>query len=208
LPLRLLVENLALERGGRALLSGLTFSLAAGEAMIVTGPNGAGKSTLLRALAGLLSPAQGRVRLEGANVDGESAAVGAHYLGHADGLKSSLTALENLAFWATMLDVGGRRGLAPGAALDRLGLKDLADLPVGYLSAGQKRRTAVARLLTARRPLWLLDEPTTALDVASQARVEDLLNEHLMEGGMAVVATHAPLTRIAARQLRLGLGPA
>jgi heme exporter protein A len=202
-PLRLVVDDLALERGGRALVSGLSFSLAAGEALLVTGPNGAGKSTLLRALAGLLRPARGLVRLEGAGAD-IGARLGAHYLGHADALKSSLTAAENLAFWAAALAIGAPGGLTPEAALDRVGLAAVADLPIAYLSAGQRRRVALARLLTARRPVWLLDEPTTALDQASQRRLEAMLSDHLAQGGTAVIATHTLIDLPGARELRLG----
>jgi heme exporter protein A len=202
----LVVEDLALERGGRMLLRGLGFTLRGGEALVVTGPNGAGKSTLLRALAGLLPPAAGRIRLQGAGFDGERMSLGAHYIGHADGLKPSLTARENLAFWATALDIGAGLALTPLAALERLGVGALAELPAAYLSAGQKRRVALARLLAARRPLWLLDEPTTALDAPSRALLEELVMEHLAGGGSAVVSTHAPLERLLARRLALGLG--
>ena len=204
-PLRLLVEDLALERGGRALVSGLSFSLNAGEALIVTGPNGAGKSTLLRALCGLLRPTRGRIRLEGAGDDVDSPSLGSHYLGHADALKPALTAFENLTFWAAMLGSEGAPGLPPTAALERLGLAAVGDLPVAYLSAGQRRRVALARLLTARRPLWLLDEPNTALDSASQRRLETLLRAHLEGGGVAALATHSPLNLPSARELKLAI---
>ena len=203
--LRLAVEHLDLDRGGRPLVRGLSFALTSGEALIVTGPNGSGKTTLLRTIAGLLRPSAGRIRFEGEGASPASVASGTHYVGHANGLKASLTAQENVAFWATMLDIGAPGALPAAAALAKLGLAPLADLPIAYLSAGQKRRAALARLLAARRPLWLLDEPTTALDAASQARMEELIQDHLAQGGLAVVATHAPLARVAGRELRLGV---
>lgn len=207
--LRFLVEDLVVERGDRRLLSGLSIALTGGEALVVTGPNGSGKSTLLRVLAGLLRPSAGQVRIEGVGEKGDPPGLHAHYLGHLDALRSALTAAENLAFWAAMLKTGAQPGpgaqggLSPQEALGRLGLAHAVDLPVAYLSAGQKRRAALARLLAARRPVWLLDEPTTALDLASQRRFVDLLRAHLADGGLAIVATHTPLDLAGARELRL-----
>ncbi len=199
--LTLRVENLALTRGGRSLAKNLAFDLVNGQALVVTGPNGAGKSTLLRTLAGLLEPESGAFSLIGASDDPE---IGprAHYIAHADAQKSSLTVAENLRFWARML--GGEGGLTPREALTRFGLAHATDLQVGYLSAGQKRRAALARLLVAPRPLWLLDEPATALDAASQRRLAEVMAEHLASGGMIVAATHAPLGLEGARELKLG----
>jgi heme exporter protein A len=199
--LRLDISDASLERGGRLLFAQLSFSLAAGEALTVTGPNGAGKSSLLRAIAGLLPLAQGRVTLMGAGDEGP-AGLSAHYLGHADALKNALTATENLEFWGAMLGAPGA-GVDAKAALARLALGHVADLPVAYLSAGQRRRVALARLFMAERVLWLLDEPATALDAAAQARLTDMLRVHLGAGGMLIAATHAPLG-LAARELRLG----
>lgn len=202
------VDKLELARGGRRLATDLSFSVHAGDALVVTGPNGAGKSTLLRALAGLLPAASGDITLTGDDVSADDpAGVHAHYLGHADALKTALTARENLAFWAAML--GGRAAgrlvaRSPLEALAALRLDHAADLPVGWLSAGQKRRVALARLLVAARPLWILDEPATALDVASQDRLAGLMADHRAHGGMIVAATHAPLGLADARELRLG----
>ena len=196
--MRLSAESLTLERGGRRLFTGLSFALEAGEALIVTGPNGAGKSSLLRTIAGFLPLVAGRVRLEG----GDGLEERTHYLGHADSLKSSLTAAENLRFWRALL---GGAGLSPQAALARLGLPHVADFPVRALSAGQKRRVALARLIVAPRPLWLLDEPTTALDEAAQTLFADVAGEHLAQGGVIVAATHSPLG-LAGRELRLEAG--
>jgi heme exporter protein A len=202
------VEKLELARGGRRLATDLSFSVRAGDALVVTGPNGAGKSTLLRALAGLLPTTSGRIVLSGDGVAGDDpASLHAHYLGHADALKTALTARENLDFWAAMLggrDAGRIVPRGPLEALATMGLDHAVDLPVGWLSAGQKRRVALARLLVAARPLWILDEPATALDVASQDRLAGLMADHRARGGMIVAATHAPLGLADAHELRLG----
>ena len=199
--MRLGAQKIALERGGRRLFSGLSFQVGAGEALVVIGPNGAGKSSLLRAIAGFLPLSEGSLVLQGG--DGE-ASLGeqAHCVGHDDAVKGALTAGENLEFWAGVL--GGdprRRAWLP--ALGRLGLAHVADFPVRALSAGQKRRVALARLLVARRPLWLLDEPTTALDAAARGLFAGVMREHLEAGGLIIAATHAPL-ELAARTLELG----
>jgi heme exporter protein A len=197
--MRLVAENLTLERGGRRLFAQLSFEASAGEAIVVTGPNGAGKSSLLRGLSGFLAFATGGVRLEGGAADA-SLQEQTHYLGHADALKAALTAAENLSFWAQML---GGSGAEVVPALSRLGLPHVADFPVRALSAGQKRRVALARLLVAPRPLWLLDEPTTALDVGAQGLFADVMRAHLQGGGIVVAATHAPLGLEGAKALRL-----
>jgi heme exporter protein A len=198
--LRLAARSLTIERGGRAIVKDISFELASGEALLVLGRNGAGKSTLLRALAGLLPVRGGEATLTG----GDNAAPlfeQAHYVGHADGLKTALTALENLEFWALML--GGRGKCSPQQALEKVGLARIGDFPVGYLSAGQKRRVALARLFVAARPIWILDEPATALDVGSQERFAQAMAEHRASGGMILAATHAPLGLVDAKELRL-----
>jgi heme exporter protein A len=202
--MRLEVSDIRVDRGGRRVLDGLSFVLNPGEALVVTGPNGAGKSTLLRALAGLLPLAAGRIAIEGAEDPPPPREV-AHYIGHGDGNKASLTARENLAFWAAMLTARQGRGIAlPAAtALQSFALERVADFPVAALSAGQRRRVALARLLVAARPLWLLDEPMTALDTPSQVRFGDDMNRHLDEGGMIVAATHGSLELPNARHLSL-----
>jgi len=199
--MRLRASNIAIDRGGRRLFSNLSFELNPGEALTVVGPNGAGKTSLLRALAGLLPLAEGVL----SPLDASDATLGeaAHYLGHANALKDSLTPRENLEFWAAMLASESPPQMTPATALDRLGLAHVLDFPIRALSAGQKRRVALARLLVADRPLWLLDEPTTALDEAAQRRFGDIMREHLAGGGLVVAATHAPLDLSGARQLRL-----
>jgi heme exporter protein A len=197
--MQLRAENLGCNRGGRQVFSGLNFSLSGGEALVVTGRNGAGKSSLLRVIAGLVRIAAGRLELTGTDDD---ASVGeqAHYLGHQDALKPSLSVAENLRFWAEYLGSGGE----VDEALEAVGLEQLADLPAAYLSAGQRRRVSIARLVAVARPLWLLDEPTSALDVASQAGLAELMAAHLAGGGMIVAAAHGPIGLAHPRELQMG----
>lgn len=203
--LTLKAEGIAAERGGRPVLAGIGFSLEAGTALSVTGPNGAGKSTLLRVIAGLLPPAAGRITLDPPDAGDPEKPVAerAHYLGHADALKGALTLREMLEC-AAALSGGADEGLDPAAALRRVALAHAEDLPCAYLSAGQRRRAALARLLVAPRPLWLLDEPTTALDAASQVRLTAIMADHLAGGGLIVAATHARLDLPGTRTLTLG----
>jgi heme exporter protein A len=188
--MRLEASDLSIERGGRILFARVSFAIEAGASLTVTGPNGAGKSSLLRALAGLLPLRQGRIQWLPSS--DERLAEKAHYIGHSDALKGSLTAVENVNLWAAMLGAGSI-ALSAQAALATLGLAHVADLPAAYLSAGQKRRVALARLLVAERPVWLLDEPSTALDLASLTLCQKIMASHLGKGGMIIAATHAPL---------------
>jgi heme exporter protein A len=192
--MRLTVSNLGAVRGGRRVLADISFRLAPGEVLAVTGPNGAGKSTLLRLIAGLLTASAGSIAFEPSPEDNAI-----HYLGHLDGLKTALTVRENLAFWAALW--GGGDVIA---ALEQVGLAHLAPLPVGVLSAGQRRRAAIARLLLAPRPLWLLDEPATALDTEAEATLGRIVGAHLDGGGMAVIATHRALPLATTATLALG----
>jgi heme exporter protein A len=192
-------DKLSCVRGGRTLFADLSFGVAAGQALLVMGPNGAGKTTLLRTIAGLLHPAAGRVFMEGGAPD-ETLSEQCHYVGHPNAIKTSLTVAENAAFWSRFLGNGG----ADQAALETFGLAALSDIPAGYLSAGQKRRLGLARLLLADRPLWLLDEPTSSLDQAGQETLTTAVNAHLTRGGMVVAATHMPLGFAKARELHLG----
>jgi heme exporter protein A len=196
--LRLSASNLTCVRGMRVVFSDLSFELSSGQALAVIGPNGAGKSSLLRLLAGLIPSSIGRIALEGGDSD-LGIPEQAHYQGHLDAFKASLTVAENLAFWISYL--GGEA--APEGSLAAAGLQGLADLPAVYLSAGQRRRLSLARLVAVRRPIWLLDEPTSALDAAGQARLAELMQEHLAGGGMIIAATHGPLG-IACKTLQLG----
>jgi heme exporter protein A len=200
LRVRLTAENLRVERGGRTVLNGLGFTLHAGEALAVTGPNGAGKSTLLRALAGLLPLASGKIHVSGGDPE-RSLAEDMHILGHADGVKNPLTAAENVAFWADFLD--GDLGTV-ATALDAVGLAHAAELPAAFLSAGQKRRLALTRLIVARRDVWLLDEPATALDTDGLSRLDALVEIHRAGGGMVVAATHADLGWPGLKRMVLG----
>jgi heme exporter protein A len=198
--MRLSASRLTVERADRIVFSNLSFELDAGGSLTVTGPNGAGKSTLLRALAGLLPLAGGTISCM--PLSGRTLAEQAHYIGHLDALKGLLTVVENLEFLAAMLDAGHGR-LPIEAALGELGLSHAANLPVTYLSAGQKRRAALVKLLAVKRPLWLLDEPLTALDAASKARMAKIMAAHLTQGGMIVAASHAKLG-LPGGELRLG----
>lgn len=198
-PFALGAEALACRRGGRLIFDGLSFRLANGEAIALTGRNGAGKSSLIAMLCGRLRPEAGAIRLEG--FDDAPLAEAAHLVGHRDGLKSALTAAENLRF---AQDVLGAPGLNPAEALAAVGLPHVGALPVGYLSAGQRRRVALARLLVSARPLWLLDEPLAALDAASQSMLAGLMQAHLAAGGAILAATHGPLGLDGARELRIG----
>ncbi len=199
----LIAHELTLARGDRIIITNLSLRVPAGHAVLLTGPNGAGKTTLLRAIAGFLPPLAGDIRLgsEGARASETSAAEQCHYVGHLGAIKSRLTVGENLAFWARYL--GGAEPRVD-VALERLGLAALRDIPAAYLSAGQRRRVGLGRLLVADRALWLLDEPTTSLDAQSQSVVAALIEEHLAGGGIAVVATHAPLPLGRVIHLRLG----
>jgi heme exporter protein A len=173
------VRNLTVARGGIAVLEGLTFTLCSGQALVLRGPNGIGKTTLLRTLAGLQPPVEGTV-----SMPPESLA----YAAHADGIKAVLTVEENLSFWAA---IHGQRNVA--AAMDAMNLTSLATRRAANLSAGQKRRLGLARLLVTGRPVWLLDEPTVSLDVASVALFGTVVRGHLEAGGAVVIATHIDL---------------
>jgi len=199
--MRLSGSELECVRGGKRVFANIGFAVGAGEALLLLGPNGAGKSSLLRMVAGLLRPAAGSLELAGADCD-RSLAEQAHYLGHLDPLKSSLSVGENLRFWTRFL--GGGRGEGPDEALRVVGLERVGDLPAGYLSAGQRRRLSIARLVAVERPIWLLDEPASALDAEGQALLGEVMRRHLAADGLILAATHAPLGFDSARELRLG----
>jgi len=195
--------GLAAFRGERLVFRELGFTLAPGGVLLLTGPNGSGKSTLLRLLAGLLRPAAGALLWNGldALADRSAHARRLAYVGHQDAVKPGFTAAENLRFAARL---GG--GELAGA-LAAVGLEDLADVPAKMLSAGQRRRLALARLALSRVPLWLLDEPTLGLDAASTHRFGGMMDTHRGRGGMVVAATHAPLPVNDAAELMLAEAP-
>jgi heme exporter protein A len=197
--MRLSAVDLACRRGGRDVFAGIDFSLSAGQAVAVTGRNGAGKSSLLRIVAGFLRPAAGRLWLEGGDRE-LTIAEQAHYLGHQDAVKPSLTVIENLRFWAAFFGNGTTK---VEEAIESVGLGGTAALPAAYLSAGQRRRLSIARLLAVKRPIWLLDEPASTLDAAGRDRLAGLMQSHLAEGGLILAATHGPLGLSGAEELSL-----
>jgi heme exporter protein A len=197
--MRLLGSGLRCVRGGREVFSGLDFATSTGELLAVTGRNGSGKTSLLRLIAGLLVPEAGSVTLEGGDAE-MTLAEQAHYVGHRDAQKPALSVLENLVFWRNFL---GGETFDSTESLAAVGLDHAAHLPAAYLSAGQRRRLSLARLVAVKRPVWLLDEPTTALDVAGQGMIAGLMREHLAGGGLIVAATHAPLG-LEAKELPIG----
>ena len=192
------IQSLSLSRGGRRLFSRLNLSFTQGEAVALTGRNGAGKTSLLRAVAGLIRPDEGAIAF-GA-VEADAARERIHLLGHLDGLKTGRTAWDELAFWTRY--AGGREAEAEAAARS-LDLTRLLELEVRRLSAGQKRRLALARLLAAPRPLWLLDEPLSPLDAHWRARFGEIMARHLAGGGLILAAVHDPLP-IPARVVEVG----
>lgn len=177
----LTVENLALSRGGRQLFDAVAFHVAPGSLLLLRGPNGAGKSSLLLTLAGILRPDSGRIDWHAEEPPP------LHILAHLPGVKTRLSLAENLNFWR---QVNGPTGLDADAALETVGLGGLGDLDAGYLSAGQTKRLALARLLVTDRKVWLLDEPTAALDANGDALVADLIARRLGTGGAIIAATH------------------
>ena len=197
--LRLSGQNLRCVRGGREIFAGLGVEVSGGEVLAIVGANGAGKTSLLRMTAGLLAPADGTLELTGGDAE-LSLPEQAHYLGHRDALKPVLSVRENLSFWRDFL--GGDAGDVT-ASIQAVGLAHAIDLPALVLSAGQRRRLSFARLLAVKRPVWLLDEPLSALDAAGQALVAGLMTDHLAGGGMILAATHGPLG-IEAREMRIG----
>jgi len=199
--MRLIAENLSGERGGEPVFEGIGFSVTDGESLVVTGPNGSGKSTLLRVVAGFLPAAEGRVRIADGGEEFPTVASACHYLGHQNAMKTALTVTENLVFWRQF---SGEGRFDVSGALDEVGLGGIGHLPFGYLSTGQRRRAAIAKLLVSHRPVWLLDEPTAGLDKASEERFATLMRGHCATGGIVVAATHLPLGLGNAKTLEMG----
>ncbi len=197
--MRLSGREVCCVRGGREVFSGLSFEANSGEAIAVVGPNGSGKTSLLRLIAGILAPSGGSITLQGGEEE-LTLSEQSHYLGHRDALKPALSVAENLNFWRDFL--GGATS-DPTESLEVVELDHAARLPAAFLSAGQRRRLSIARLLTVRRPVWLLDEPTNALDTAGQKMFAQLMGDHLARGGLIIAATHTPLG-VSARNLRIG----
>jgi heme exporter protein A len=196
--MRLSASDLACRRGGRDVFAGVNFSVESGEGLTIRGRNGAGKSSLLRMVVGLVRVAGGRLDLAGGDTEltiGEQA----HYLGHQDALKPSLSVGENLRFWSRFF--GAAADVAQPLAM--VGLDALVDLPGAYLSAGQRRRLSIARLLAVKRPLWLLDEPTSTLDATAQEHLGGIMRAHLAEGGIIIAATHGALGLDGTKELLL-----
>ncbi|MCI9867969.1 heme ABC exporter ATP-binding protein CcmA [Rhizobium skierniewicense] len=201
----LTAENLAVRRGEDLIFMNVSFKLSSGQAMLLTGPNGSGKSTLLRVIAGLLRPEAGSVTIAGEGLETDvRASEASHYLGHRNAMKQDLSVFENLNFWKKFLgDFDGGSSLDIEEAAEAVGLASITHLPFGYLSAGQQRRFAMAKLLVAWRPIWILDEPTAALDASADLMFTGLVKTHLEKGGMAVAATHQPLGLENAQELRM-----
>lgn len=198
------VEDVTCIRGDRIVFSALSFDVVPASVTFLRGPNGAGKSSLLRILATLLQPATGRLAWNGQDIakDREDHRRRVRYVGHQDAVKPVLSAHENLVHWAAIY--GARVGATQVAeALAAMGLGDLDSLPARFLSAGQRRRLGLARLVLSPGHLWLLDEPTVSLDAASVSQLEALIRDHVARGGSALIATHGDLNLDAARTLTL-----
>ena len=199
--MELKAQDLTCERGGRIVFRNVSLSLKPGQLMQLTGPNGSGKSSLLRLIAGLNEAQVGSVALEGGEADltiGQQA----HYVAHQEPVKSALSVSENLSFWRDFLGGGN-----VDDALEAFGLSRLASYPAGLLSAGQKRRLALARIVLVPRVLWLLDEPTVGLDTSSLDRFVKVMAAQLDQGGMIIAATHVPIGREPDLRLDLGAAP-
>ncbi len=194
----LAAKQIACRRGRRLLFEGLSFSLDPGQSMLVTGPNGAGKTSLLRLIAGLLPLEAGRIEGGDAELPLEERC---HYVGHLNAIRSALSLRENLRFWSDFLGGDAER---MDEGLELFGLDALGDLPAGLLSAGQKRKLGLLRLLAAPRAIWLLDEPSVSLDAASVQILARVIRRHLTEGGIAVVASHTPLKLTFTQEIKLG----
>lgn len=200
--MQLIAEKLIIERGGRTILDDVSFTADAGETLLLTGANGAGKTTLLRALAGFLPLSGGIIRVTPLDDDAPRAER-MHAVGHSNAVKAHLTVRENVLFWARFLGGNSGADTRTDRALEAFGLSDIDEFPASYLSAGQRRRAGLARLLAAPRQIWLLDEPTVSLDAESTARLARVIDQYTASGGLVVAATHLPLGLKSSRELRL-----
>lgn len=195
--MKITAGNLACERGGRLVFQNLGFTLASGGFLLLVGSNGSGKSSLLRLLAGLSPPSQGEISLSGGG--DLRLAEHSHYIAHSDATKSALSVAENLTFWGKFMGSGD-----VDRALAAVNLAGLADYPAGLLSAGQKRRLALARLCLVHRPVWLLDEPSVGLDAPSLLLLVQLMQRHVADKGILIAATHTPLGLTPDHTIELG----
>ena len=202
--MKLIADQIACQRGGRMIFEDLSFSLRDGDSLLLRGPNGAGKTTLLRALAGFIPLHAGSWRLTGGPAERDISEL-CHYVGHLNGVKYAFTAFENLGFWQRYLE-GAHDEAAILEALDIFGLASLRDVPAGLMSQGQKRRLGLARLLLAKRPVWILDEPTVSLDTQSQEVLAGHIAAHAEQGGIVMAATHIPLGLDFTHRLELAPG--
>ena len=205
--MRIFAQNLSVKRGEELIFTDVSFELSPTESLTISGPNGVGKSTLLRALAGLLPIDSGTFEIKTDSKEAKPNAEYCHYIGHKNAMKAELTVLENLNFWQrTMAQediVDDDLIMSPEAAVELLGLSHTLDLPFGFLSQGQRRRIALAKLFVSYRPVWLLDEPTAALDKASSDNFADITNSYLEKGGIVIAATHVPLGFKEVKQLEM-----
>lgn len=197
--------SLTCVRGERQIFTDVSFAVANGDALVLTGPNGSGKSSLLRLCSGLLKPAEGTLQWDGdlVSMDSYAHCGRLHYVGHLDGLKSGLSVFENLRVLTALAGDEPDHAMVLDA-LVRLGIRHLSDMPARFLSAGQRRRLTLARLVAAPRPLWLLDEPATSLDVAGVDLITRLIEDHRAIGGRVILSTHVPFAGDAPLSLDLG----
>lgn len=205
--MRVFAQNLSVKRGEELIFTNVSFELTPTESLTISGPNGVGKSTLLRALAGLLPIDDGSFEIENIGGEQKPPCEYCHYIGHKNAMKAELTVLENLAFWqgnmAQDQSINSGFTVLPAEAAEMLGLSHTLDLPFGFLSQGQRRRIALAKLFVSYRPVWLLDEPTAALDKASSNSFAQMTNAYLEKGGIVIAATHVPLGFNEVKQLEM-----
>lgn len=205
--MRIFAQNLSVKRGEELIFTDVSFELSPTESLTISGPNGVGKSTLLRALAGLLPIDSGTFEIKTDSKEAKPNAEYCHYIGHKNAMKAELTVLENLNFWQRTMaqedSVDDDLIMSPEAAVELLGLSHTLDLPFGFLSQGQRRRIALAKLFVSHRPVWLLDEPTAALDKASSDNFANITNSYLEKGGIVIAATHVPLGFKEVKQLEM-----
>ena len=194
------IENLTCIRGGREVFKDISFEINSGQALQITGLNGSGKTSLLRIIAGLIRFPSGQISYTGCNGEANLSKF-CHYFGHSDSIKPALTVSENLNFWRSIM---GNQIETISNSLETLGLSHLEKISASYLSAGQKKRLSLARLLVNKRPIWLLDEPTTSLDSAAMNTLTTIMTDHINSGGILLVTTHSPLNLINAKELLLG----